>query len=553
MTLPRILSAVGRTLAVLGAVMLLFVVFQLWGTGLQQAQAQSNLEGDLAERFRIAAEAGQGARRPAAGTPDAADGSFAEPDPGGATDPPAAPAPPAAASESGGRAPATKADAVATEAENGPAQPDPGSAAAQPDGPETPDEPEGDPAAAAPSPEPAAVPPSATGEAAPSAAQPVTADRPPPVSLPELPSLPDVVSHISEPAPARAVARLLDREVEEMLPLVYPEAGEAIARILIPSIDLDSIVVSGVEVEDLRKGPGHYSTTPLPGQPGNAAIAGHRTTYGAPFGRLNELNAGDSIIVETLQGRFVYRVLPGQPGMAGHALGFRIVAPTALEVLDDVGDNRLTLTSCHPKYSSKKRIIVHAALVGDPVVRLPRPGEPVGADYVQLAELAAGETDVDAAGAAQAADEPEAPGPAGDTSGGEDDAATAPAAVPASPGIETETLPSGKPAPQATGSTPTESGTGEDARQATTPARQPAPQAPPAPVTEAGFGEGLNGDRDAILPAVLWGLAAAAVWMVGWTIGRSGRRALRYTVAVVPFLVILYVMFSYVDRALPAY
>ena len=173
-----------------------------------------------------------------------------------------------------------------------------------------------------------------------------------------------------------------------MLPLVYPEAGEAIARILIPAIDLDTIVVAGVQIDDLRRGPGHYSTTPLPGQPGNAAIAGHRTTYGAPFGRLNELDAGDAIIVETLQGRFTYRVLPGQPGMAGHTLGFRIVAPTALEVLDDVGDNRLTLTTCHPKYSSKKRLIVHAALVGDPVVRLPRPGEPIGAEYVQLAQPA---------------------------------------------------------------------------------------------------------------------------------------------------------------------
>ena len=208
----------------------------------------------------------------------------------------------------------------------------------------------------------------------------------PPASLPEYPGVPQVVSHVSEPAAARSVARLLDDEVEELLPLVYPTDGEAIARIMIPSIDVDEIVVAGVGVEDLRKGPGHYSTTPLPGQPGNAAIAGHRTTYGAPFGRLNELNAGDAIIVETLQGRFTYRVLPGQPGMAGHALGFRIVAPTALEVLDDVGDDRLTLTSCHPKYSSRKRIIVHAALVGDPVVRLPRPGEPIGAEFVQLAE-----------------------------------------------------------------------------------------------------------------------------------------------------------------------
>ena len=72
-------------------------------------------------------------------------------------------------------------------------------------------------------------------------------------------------------------------------------------------------------------------------------------------------------------------------------------------------------------------------------------------------------------------------------------------------------------------------------------------------MTEVGFGQGLSGDPGAILPAVLWGLAAAAVWGLGWRFGRSGRRALRYTVAAVPFLVVLYVMFSYIDRALPAY
>ena len=637
-TLPRILSAVGRTLAVLGAVMLLFVVFQLWGTGLQQAQAQSDLEGDLAERFRQAAEAGQAARTLTAGPPQAAA-------PGGPSPAGTAPAPPQPVGDGSGTAPAATGDA-APEAPASRATASGATASAGPaGGPATPADPgqpgsgaavanTDEPRAAASDPGRSAAEAGAAGPAAGGA----TADTSSPAPLPDLPSAPRVVSHVSELAAARATARLLEPEVEDLLPLVYPEPGEAIARILIPSIDMDEIVVAGVDVEDLRKGPGHYSTTPLPGQPGNAAIAGHRTTYGAPFGRLAELNAGDAIIVETLQGRFTYRVLPGQPGMAGHALGFRIVAPTALEVLDDVGDNRLTLTSCHPKYSSKKRIIVHAALVGDPVVRLPRPGEPTGAEHVQLAQPggpppvppnvaapqtptpetlpsgtipseptpseptpseaaspaagpseaaspaaaspaaaspAAGSSEAGGAGegnqagtspgtapelagepagvatAAIAGDEPGTPVPESAGSGGDagDPAATA---EPPSPGTEPGALPSGETDGATVGAARGDSGQGGQSPQPA--AANPAtPQPPPAPLTSEGFGEGLSGDRDAILPAVLWGLAAAAVWALGWMFGRSGRRALRYTVAAVPFLVVIYVMFSYVDRALPAY
>ena len=347
-SLPRILSAVGRTLAVLGVVMLLFVAFELWGTGLQQAQAQDNLEGDLAERLRQAVAAGQGAVPVDTGDgPDAA-APVSDPDPAAPVSDPATAAPAASSATPSG-------------------DPDTAAAAPRQDGDSTA---AGETAGAAPE--------GRDAEAAP----PPTA--PPP--LPEYQAFPHVVQQISEAAGARSVARLLDPEVEALLPLVYPDNGEAIARMIIPAIDVDEIVVAGVEVEDLRKGPGHYGTTPLPGQPGNAAIAGHRTTYGAPFGQIDELAPGDEIIIETLQGRFVYRVLPGGRGMAGRTPGHRIVAPTALEVLDDQGDNRLTLTSCHPKYSSKQRIIVHAELVGDPVVRLPRPGEPIGADFVQLAQ-----------------------------------------------------------------------------------------------------------------------------------------------------------------------
>ena len=136
--------------------------------------------------------------------------------------------------------------------------------------------------------------------------------------------------------------------------------GEATGRIRIPAIGVDKIVVEGVALSDLKKGPGHYPGSPLPGQEGNAAIAGHRTTYGAPFNRIDELVAGDEIFVETVQGEFRYLVKEQL-----------IVSPTQVEVLDDKGDNRLTLTACHPKYSARQRIVVVAELAPEEVP-LPR-------------------------------------------------------------------------------------------------------------------------------------------------------------------------------------
>ena len=112
---------------------------------------------------------------------------------------------------------------------------------------------------------------------------------------------------------------------------------------------LDEIVVSGVGVDDLKKGPGHYSQTPLPGEHGNAAIAGHRTTYGAPFLDIDDLQPGDEVVATTYAGRFVYKVT-----------GTTIVPPSEISVLDDTPDDRITLTSCDPKYSATNRIIVTA-------------------------------------------------------------------------------------------------------------------------------------------------------------------------------------------------
>jgi sortase A len=167
----------------------------------------------------------------------------------------------------------------------------------------------------------------------------------------------------------------------ETAPPIEPVAeGEPTARIVIPKIGVDKIVVQGVALADLKKGPGHYPESPLPGQQGNAAIAGHRTTYGAPFNRIDELVPGDEITVETVQGEFRYIVSEQL-----------IVSPTQVEVLADQGDNRLTLTACHPKYSARQRIVVVAQLAPDeeplppPVVETDggaEPAQPVAIDDI---------------------------------------------------------------------------------------------------------------------------------------------------------------------------
>jgi sortase A len=230
MQLARVLGAVGRTCIAVGVLILLFVVYQLWGTGIREAQAQRKLENEFEQRL--------------------GDAGVTAPD----------------------------------ESAQGPA-------------------------------------PTTTT---------TTTPGPPPAPVAE---------------------------------------GDAMAHIRIPAIGVDKIVVEGVTLEDLKRGPGHYPDTPLPGQPGNAAIAGHRTTYGAPFNRIDELDPGDEILVTTVQGAFRYEVSDQL-----------IVSPKEVAVLDDFGDNRLTLTACHPKYSARQRIVVVAALVGEaaPAANAP-PGPETGA------------------------------------------------------------------------------------------------------------------------------------------------------------------------------
>lgn len=317
------------------------------------------------------------------------------------------------------------------------------------------------------------------------AAEPVAAG--PTTEPPDAPE-PEAVDPFLDPA---VLARLAE--------LPPPEGGDPIGRIEIPAIGIDWWMVEGTDLSYLRDGPGHFVETAMPGQPGNAALAGHRTTYGAPFHNIDRLQIGDEITVSTVQGKFVYEVMPipivdgeaqwrppprvlelGPDGDAtalvdgesaqgptptvappvepeGYAPHF-IVGPNDGEILADYGDDRLTLMACHPKYSARERIVVSARLVG-----------------------------------------------------------------PAAP-----------PTPRAT---------------------PPAP-ATDRPLTDTGEGGGADllegGDPSARTPMVLWGLLAALVVVVAHQVGKRWRRWPAYVVACPLFLAALWSFYANLDALLPA-
>lgn len=137
---------------------------------------------------------------------------------------------------------------------------------------------------------------------------------------------------------ARKLANALAKELE---------TGKGVGRIRISSVGLDAVIVEGTATTTLQKGPGRYRDTGLPGQGATIAVAGHRTTYLAPFRRIAELDAGDEMIVEMPYGSFTYTIEET-----------RVVEPTDVGIIRDVGHERLVLTSCHPPYSAAQRYAV---------------------------------------------------------------------------------------------------------------------------------------------------------------------------------------------------
>lgn len=446
MVLWRLLGAVGRTLITSGVLILLFVAYQLWGTGLQAASAQGALTNEFEELF---AEAGL------------AEAAFED------------------------------IEIIESAATPVPATTAPGAPTATP-APPTP----------TPTPRPKAqIPPE----------------------------------------------------------LLYQDEGDVMARILIDSINVDWNVVAGTGVDPLRRGPGHYSTTVLPGQPGNSSIAGHRTTYGAPFHRVDELNPGDEIKVQTLQGVAVYTV-DAHEDAGGQQVGHFIVDPSATWVLGDFEDNRLTLTACHPKYSAAKRIIVTATLVSEPFDLVPRPGGDLGDAELQGDENPTIEDGSD--GSERALDEiiSEDVAVDADPSVGFDsegnvvpveeltdeerqaaiDAGAELDAVDAAAADEAQTMRSSAAADEeaAAGSSTSSDETDELSEPA---------------AAEEDFGEGLNGDSAAIVPSVTWGIAAAFIWLAAWFVGKRWQKWPAYVLGIVPFALTLWLAFVHIDQAIPSY
>ena len=155
----------------------------------------------------------------------------------------------------------------------------------------------------------------------------------------------------------RAVARIRDprRRIAILAQRFAAQAstGNAIGRIIAPAMNgLNAVVIQGTDTSSLEKGPGHYPQTPFPGQGGTVGIAGHRTTYLAPFRHIDSMKRGDLIRLEMPYAKFTYRVQRTA-----------IVEPSDVGIVRKVGYERLVLSACHPLYSASQRYIVFARMV----------------------------------------------------------------------------------------------------------------------------------------------------------------------------------------------
>jgi sortase A len=275
-------------------------------------------------------------------------------------------------------------------------------------------------------------------------------------------------------------------------PLVLPPTaeGEDLFRIEMPSIGEDHIVVAGTKVEDLRKGPGHYPSTPLPGEIGNVGIAGHRTTWGQPFYDIDRLQTGDEIVLTNLLGmRFVYRVTEQL-----------IVSPSDTWVVNPTPTATLTLTSCHPRFSAAQRIVVKAEL--DTTIQ-PALGSVTIGFYDTTPETQL----------------PDSQDPSTVTTAAVD-----------------STVPSG-----------TDSTTAD---AATTTAAPPVGTSP-SPAEPDLLTAGWFSDSGAFAPSAAWAAICAAIAFVAWRLGKAWRRWPAYLVALPIFAVALFLCFEQVNRLLP--
>ncbi|CAB4722827.1 unannotated protein [freshwater metagenome] len=278
-----------------------------------------------------------------------------------------------------------------------------------------------------------------------------------------------------------------------------PAPGDVIAIIAIPKVHKRVYAVAGVDSNDLKQGLGHYPKTPLPGQLGNSAFAGHRTTFGAPLFDIDKLSIGDEIVVDTITNqRYVYLVSSSP----------RVVAANAGSVVETTNRTvaTLTLTSCHPKYSAKERIVVVATL--DPsrsgVVEPPFV-DPAPSTTVAPATTGSSGTSTSVAGSSTTTVATTTTTTVGDT---------VPTVGPDA-GNPSDGFPLAEDAPQ--------------------------------------LSRGWMTDSAAWWHVIGWGLLNAGVVAAGWLLARRARRWwLGLAVAAAPFLLVLYFVYQNVNRLLPA-
>jgi sortase A len=286
-----------------------------------------------------------------------------------------------------------------------------------------------------------------------------------------------------------------------MLPI--PAAGAAVASLDIPRIGLkNSIIVSGVTVDDLKKGVGQFRTSPLPGQRGNAAFAGHRTTSGHPFERLDELKVGDPIMFTNAFGEtYVYKMTTSL-----------VVDPNDVTVLAATDGPTLTLVTCTPKYTSTNRLVIHADLdlsASTGPVREPTPPANGVPDRMPDETTTTVETTTVAA-------------PVTNVAGA----------------VVTMTI-----AAVAT-TVPRVLTTGDSASEAA--------NARTDEQLNGAFTQGWFSDKHAIPQVILWGLICGLIALGAWLLGRKlHRRFVGYLVGVFPFLFTLYFFYENVNRLLP--
>jgi sortase A len=294
--------------------------------------------------------------------------------------------------------------------------------------------------------------------------------------------------------------------VEQDIPPI--ERGQVLAKLEIPKIGKEGgdalYVVPGVSLEDLKKGPGHYPETPLPGQLGNASIAGHRTTFGEPFRHIDELEPGDQIIVTMLTGdQFVYEVASTE-----------VVGPDDYFVVTTTDPDvaELTLTSCDPVYTARNRIAVHAFLVtseSDPI------GEPTFYDLEANGNVREPVRDDDPA---VRPDDTDAVASSGDAATVDAGSAEATGTTDAAPADTT---------PDAT--VPVASGQVQDA-----------------------FADGWFHDRGAWPQIALWGGALILIAIAVRKISRHFRHdSIGIAIGIIPFVICLYFFYQNVNRLLP--